>query len=62
MADAASQAELARSKRQQALAGMLAQLADERGELSTPEDKAEISRYMVLLDGAGPVDAQLTTQ
>jgi hypothetical protein len=38
-------------KRQQALAGLLDRLADERGGLDTPEDEAEIARYMDLLGG-----------
>jgi hypothetical protein len=35
--------------RQQALAEFLDHLADERGKLDTPEDEAEIARYMRLL-------------
>ena len=37
--------------RQQALADLLDHLADERGGLDTPEDEAEIARYMRLLGG-----------
>jgi antitoxin component of MazEF toxin-antitoxin module len=45
-------AELTRRKRQQALADLLDRLADERGKLDTPEDEAEIARYMSLLGGS----------
>jgi antitoxin CcdA len=38
-------------KRQLALADLLAHLAEERGRLDTPEDEAEIARYMRLLGG-----------
>jgi hypothetical protein len=44
-------AEFTRRRRQQALADLLDQLADERGGLDTPEDQAEIARYMRLLGG-----------
>jgi hypothetical protein len=37
--------------RQQALADLLDHLADERGRLDSPEDGAEIARYMRLLGG-----------
>jgi len=50
--NSAVRAEFARRKRQQALAGLLDHLADERGRLDTPEDEAEIARYMRLLGGA----------
>jgi hypothetical protein len=57
-------AEFTRRKRQRALADLLDRLADERGRLDTPEDEAEIARYMRLLGGArknppnsGPADA-----
>jgi hypothetical protein len=33
------------------LADLLERLADERGHLDTPEDEAEIARYMCLLGG-----------
>ena len=46
-------AEFTRRKRQQALAELLDHLADERGRLDTPEDEAEIARYMRLLGGVG---------
>ena len=36
---------------QRALTDLLDQLADERGGLDTPEDQAEIARYMRLLGG-----------
>jgi hypothetical protein len=44
-------AEFTRRKRQQALSDLLDQLAEERGGLDTPEDQAEIARYMRLLGG-----------
>jgi hypothetical protein len=44
-------AEFARRKRQQALGDLLDHLAAERGSLDTPEDEAEIARYMRLLGG-----------
>jgi hypothetical protein len=44
-------AEFARRKRQQALGDLLDHLAVERGALDTPEDEAEIARYMRLLGG-----------
>lgn len=43
--------EFARRRRQQALAELLDHLAEERGSLNTPEDEAEIARYMRLLGG-----------
>jgi hypothetical protein len=43
---------LSRRKQQQALADFLAHLAEERGSLDTPEDDAEIARYMRLLGGS----------
>jgi antitoxin CcdA len=49
--NSALRAEFARRKRQQALAHLLDHLADERGRLDTPEDEAEIARYMRLLGG-----------
>jgi len=39
------------AKREISLADLLDQLADERGRLDTPEDEAEIARYMRLLGG-----------
>jgi antitoxin component of MazEF toxin-antitoxin module len=55
--NSALRAEFTRRKRQQALADLLDRLADERGELNTPEDEAEIARYMRLLGGmAGEPD------
>lgn len=44
-------AEFSRRKRQQALSGLLDHLAEQRGGLDTPEDEAEIARYMRLLGG-----------
>ena len=49
--NSALRAEFTRRKRQQALADLLDHLADERGELDSPEDQAEIARYMRLLGG-----------
>jgi hypothetical protein len=49
--NSALRAEFTRGKRQQALAGLLGHLAEERGGLDTPEDEAEIARYMRLLGG-----------
>lgn len=50
--NAALRAEFTRRARQQALAELLNHLAEERGALDTPEDDAEIARYMRLLGGA----------
>ena len=50
--NAALRAEFVRRQRQQALADLLDRLAAERGSLDTPEDEAEIARYMRLLGGA----------
>ena len=50
--NSAVRAEFNRRKRQQALASLLDHLAEERGALNTPEDEAEIARYMRLLGGA----------
>lgn len=49
--NSALRAEFARRRRQQALAELLDHLAEERGRLDTPEDEAEIARYMRLLGG-----------
>ena len=49
--NSALRAEFTRRQRQQALADLLDRLADERGRLDTPEDEAEIARYMRLLGG-----------
>jgi len=49
--NSALRAEFARRRRQHALAGLLDRLAEERGSLDTPEDEAEIARYMRLLGG-----------
>lgn len=42
----AVRAEVARRMRSQALGEYLSRLAEERGPLDTPEDEAEIARYM----------------
>jgi hypothetical protein len=56
--NSALRAELARRRRQQALGEFLDHLAEERGSLDTPEDEAEIARYMRLLGGvSGESDA-----
>jgi antitoxin component of MazEF toxin-antitoxin module len=57
--NSALRAEFARRKRQQALAGLLDRLADERGRLDTPEDEAEIARYMRLLGGIAEEPGEL---
>jgi hypothetical protein len=49
--NSALRAEFTRRRRQQALAHLLDHLADERGRLDTPEDEAEIARYIRLLGG-----------
>jgi hypothetical protein len=49
--NSALRAEFARRKREQALAELLDHLAGERGGLDSPEDEAEIGRYMRLLGG-----------
>jgi antitoxin CcdA len=49
--NSALRAEFTRRRRQQALTDLLDRLADERGRLDTPEDEAEIARYMRLLGG-----------
>jgi hypothetical protein len=49
--NSALRAEFTRRRRQRALADFLDRLADERGRLDTPEDEAEIARYMRLLGG-----------
>jgi hypothetical protein len=55
----ALRAEFTRSKRQWALADLLDHLADERGDLDTAEDQAEIARYMRLLGGVADEPGQL---
>jgi len=57
--NSALRAEFTRRKRQQALADLLDHLADERGELDTTEDQAEIARYMRLLGGVADEPGQL---
>ena len=56
--NSALRAEVTRRRRQQALADLLDQLADARGALDTPEDQAEIARYMRLLGGMAEEPAQ----
>jgi hypothetical protein len=46
-------------QRHQALADLLDHLADERGRLDTPEDEAEIARYMRLLGGVAEEPGEL---
>ena len=57
--NSALRAEFTRRKRQQALADLLDHLADERGRLDTPEDEAEIARYMRLLGGRAEEPGEL---
>jgi antitoxin component of MazEF toxin-antitoxin module len=57
--NSALRAEFTRRKRQQELADLLDQLAAERGGLDTPEDEAEITRYMHLLGGEAEVPGEL---
>jgi antitoxin CcdA len=49
--NSALRAEFARRRRQQALGQLLDHLAEERGRLDTPQDEAEIARFMRLLGG-----------
>jgi hypothetical protein len=49
--NSALRAEFTRRRRERALTDLLDHLADERGRLDTPEDEAEIARYMRLLGG-----------
>jgi hypothetical protein len=55
----ALRAEFIRRRRQRALERLLDHLADERGELDTPEDEAEIARYMRLLGGMAEEPGEL---
>jgi antitoxin CcdA len=57
--NSALRAEFTRRKRQQALADLLDHLADERGRLDTPEDEAEIARYIRLLGGRAEEPGEL---
>ena len=57
--NSALRAEFARRKRQQALGDLLDHLAAERGGLGTPEDEAEIARYMRLLGGMAEEPGEL---
>ena len=57
--NSALRAEFTKRKRQQALADLLDHLADERGRLDTPEDEAEIARYVRLLGGRAEEPGEL---
>jgi antitoxin component of MazEF toxin-antitoxin module len=57
--NSALRAEFTRRRRQQALADLLDHMAHERGVLDTPEDEAEIARYMRLLGGMAEQPGQL---
>jgi antitoxin component of MazEF toxin-antitoxin module len=57
--NSALRAEFTRRRREQALADLLDHLADERGRLDTPEDEAEIARYMRLLGGRADEPGEL---
>lgn len=57
--NSALRAEFTRRKRRQALADLLDHLAEERGALDTPEDEAEIARYMRLLGGMADEPGEL---
>ena len=57
--NSALRAEFTRRRRQQALADLLERLADERGQLDTREDEAEIARYMRLLGGVAGEPGEL---
>jgi antitoxin component of MazEF toxin-antitoxin module len=57
--NSALRTEFTRRRRQQALADLLDQLADERGQLDTPEDEAEIARYVRLLGGRAEGSGEL---
>lgn len=57
--NSALRAEFTRRRRHQALGALLDHLADERGSLDTPEDEAEIARYMRLLGGTAEGPGEL---
>jgi antitoxin CcdA len=57
--NSALRAEFTKRKRQRALTDLLDHLADERGRLDTPEDQAEIARYMRLLGGVADESGEL---
>jgi antitoxin CcdA len=57
--NSALRAEVTKRKRQRALTDLLDHLADERGRLDTPEDQAEIARYMRLLGGVADESGEL---
>lgn len=48
---------LAHERHLRALAAILDRLTEEDGPLDTPEDEAEIQRYMELMRGFAPDDA-----
>jgi antitoxin component of MazEF toxin-antitoxin module len=57
--NSALRAEVTRRRRQEALGDLLDHLAAERGRLDTPEDDAEIARYMRLLGGMAEEPGEL---
>jgi len=57
--NSALRAEFTKRKRQQALADLLDHLAGERGNLDSPEDEAEIARYVRLLGGRAAEPGEL---
>lgn len=57
--NSALRAEFTRRKRRQALDDLLDHLAQERGELDSSEDEAEIARYMRLLGGMAEKPGEL---
>lgn len=48
----------AERKRQRALAKLLNRLNNERGQLDTPDDEAEIDRYVRMLGGSSRTNAK----
>lgn len=60
--NAALRADLVERRRRRALAAMLDRLATEDGPLDTPEDKAEIARYMRLMGGEPDAELLSTTE
>lgn len=56
--NAALRNDLAERRRHRALGAMLARFDAEYGPLDTPEDEAEINRFMQLLGGLSSGDAQ----
>jgi antitoxin CcdA len=57
--NSALRAEFTKRRRERALADLLDHLAGERGRLDTPEDEAEIARYMRLLGGTADEPGEL---